>query len=70
MKPILRFWCGRCAYKGLEKFLFGTVQAESELAALRKLEEKWADISPHPFPDSVEVVPGMVIFHEEQREPT
>lgn len=68
MKPILRFWAGRCHYTGHSDFYLGTVQAESELEALRKLPVLWAKILPHPFPDSVIAIPGMVIFHPEQKD--
>lgn len=69
MRPILRFWAGRCRYKDHKDFYLGTVEAESEMEALRKLEhELWPKISPHPFPDSCIAIPGMVIFLAEKQE--
>lgn len=70
MRPVLRWRAAECHYTGCEKgFYLGTVQAESEMEALQKLPEMWANISPHPFPDHVVAIPGMVIFHPEQKDP-
>lgn len=63
-KQRARAWCGRCEYPGYDPFLFGTVVAESELEALRALQEAWARISPHPAP-SFAPLQGMLIFNDE-----
>jgi len=63
-RPVLRNWCGLCQYPDRKSFLFGTVQAESELEALRELEARWAKISPYPAP-SIAPLPGVLAFRDE-----
>ena len=65
MPDRLRHWCGRCEYPGRKPFILGTVQAESELDALRQLQAAWAAHSPHPAP-SIAPIPGMLAFHPEK----
>lgn len=67
-RPVLRHWCARCAYPGLKPFLFGTVQAESELQALRALQALWAEICPHPAPPMAPL-PGTLAFIPEEETP-
>lgn len=63
-RAVLRHWCGQCEYPGRAPFLLGTVQAESELGALRELEKLWAGLSPHPAP-SIAPIPGLLAFRED-----
>lgn len=67
MKAAYRHWVGRCCYPGKKPFLFGTVQAETELEALRALDVLWAEISPHAMPPEVAMLPGLLAFHPEER---
>jgi hypothetical protein len=62
MRPVLRFWVARCCYPDRKPFLFGTMQAESEMQALTKFKEAWAKVSPHPAPTNVALEPGMLVF--------
>jgi len=66
-QPIFRNWVARSTYPDRETFYFGTVQAESELAALRAAEAAWAEISPHPAPSMV-MLPGLLAFSPDETE--
>ncbi|MEY2882390.1 MAG: hypothetical protein RL490_114 [Pseudomonadota bacterium] len=64
-RPILRHWCAECRYPGLEPFIFGTVQAESEMQAIRALADLWITIVPFPAPPMIPL-PGMLAFRPEE----
>jgi len=65
MTRAYRHWCGILRYPGRESFYFGTVQAETELEALRKLEAAWRVLSPHPMAPVEAMLPGTLAFHPE-----
>lgn len=57
-------WTARCAYPGLDGFIFYsptfTAESWSDLddMAQSTVAEAWARISPHPAPKVVELIPG------------
>lgn len=61
-RPILRLWIGECEYRGKKQFYLGTVEAESEMQAVIKLQELWTTISPHPCPEVIIAIPGHIII--------
>lgn len=67
MKRQMHF-VARCQYPGKEKFyLFATdfvIEDWSELETVGKaaVAAAWESISPHPAPDVIEYVPGMIYF--------
>lgn len=63
-RPVLRHWCGRCQFPGKREFLMGTVQAETELEALRLLEALWGEIALSSAPRIVPL-PGLLAFQPE-----
>lgn len=67
-RPILRRWVGRCAYKGMKEFYLGTVEAESEMDAVTKLQTLWSELSPHPCPSFIVAIPGMLVMLAEKEE--
>lgn len=66
MKRAYRHWVGRLCYPDKEPFLFGTVQAETELEAIRELGSAWAEISPYPMPPVAAILPGILAFLPEE----
>ncbi|WP_374139448.1 hypothetical protein [Sphingomonas sp.] len=64
MSKGFRHWCGKGCYPGLKPFLFGTVQAETELEAIRELDAAWAKINPHA-PPSWTPLPGLLAFRDD-----
>lgn len=63
----VRRWCGEAQFPGKEKFLLGTVEAETELEAERRLFELWGTLIPYDPPRTFTIVPGMLIFQGEDR---
>lgn len=57
-----RMWCALCRYPGMAEFMLGTVAATGEEHARRELARLWAEISPHPMPEILAVMPGQLVF--------
>jgi len=65
-RPVLRHWCCQGNYEGKEAFVFGTVQAETELDALRAIQSLWGRTMPFALPATVAVIPGLLAFQPEE----
>lgn len=63
MTRAYRHWCAALQFPGKAPFLFGTVQAETELEALRAAEVAWAAVFPIPMPAGAVMHPGTLAFH-------
>lgn len=63
-----RLWVVVCQYPGKAKFLLGNVVVDARAkdhdiraAAI----ELWHEISPHPVPEMLDLLPGALFFKEE-----
>lgn len=66
-------WSAICQYPGKKNFLFYSkafVAADwnnVEEIAKQMVEEEWAEMSPHPAPPVIELIPGYIEYHRENK---
>ena len=58
-------WCALVSYPGRPEFLFGTVQAQTEMEAERELLALWQLHSPHAAPEIRAIHRGALVFEED-----
>lgn len=57
-------WMARCRYPGMAPFWLGTVIADGSEHARVDLAKLWQELSPHPPPEFVRIVPGTIVVNE------
>lgn len=57
-----RWWSATAAYAGRAEFYLGSVRATGPESARVALLALWAEISPHPAPDTITPLPGRLVL--------
>lgn len=58
----LRYWCAVAQFDGCEQFIFGHVEARSDMDAEAQLKELWRQMIPVDPPKFIEVFAGELVL--------